>query len=1096
MDADLKKILKAVVLAIRHSLEGKYNETGIWQQGDLESRLAEIGVRQDRESVPAEEMPNLTSEDQHARRVVDGYLKLRLEAGVSRNEAVREFVRESAYTWANRLLALRCMEARELIDEAILQKSTYGGRSLEHYRLIQRNRELSETPDDGQFAMLTKVFTEQAKRLPNLFDPSSPSIALRPSPAALQQCLDWLSGSFAVRSQPAATDEVFQAPDSLGWAYQYWNTDEKKRVFDMVKTVKGAKISGADIVPATQLYTDDYMVKFLVQNSLGATWRGMYPESNLGKRIEGDKSTEDALTGRSVWEYYVEDADRVPVKKKSVREITLLDPACGSGHFLIEAFDMFYDMYVEEGVLSEPSAICSSILENNLFGIDIDLRAIQIAEVALWMKAAERVAEFEGAPTGLVAAVASHLKGESWERFLDETFIDEPSVPRVLRKFALAMTNIDQLGTLARPAEELEEIIREEHETWEKQQAAGKESNFLFSEMLDDVLAGQLPFKEMSDEQFGHRMMNRAIFAIDGFTQDARDRQEFEDSLLGSEAKRGFRLLQLLDLRYDVVVANPPYMGTSQCGTVVRDVVTSFQKSPDLYCAFLSRAVELINDTGRSAMVTRADYLTQAESQKIRQFLLKNTSTEILVNLGNKTFKDLSNPNAMFFAMIVYAGKNLKTNLVTMFDTNDATYGQKAIALRRSIERKKSHQALQITFRKLPRQSFAIQLPQWALDAYQNHSKFRQQAYVKQGLSTGDTSRFLRYKWELPSNSIKRWFAHAKGGEFRRWYGNDVWAVDWESSGNRLRNFLDHSTGKRRSVLRSARFYGKRGATWSSQTVSAFGVRILEPNSVFDTTGSSFFPKRFRDNSLLKMLAITNTPAFGAMFRAIQPGVHFGEGYLKALPFPSTALIEDQLVPLVKECISRSRKLARLNITSALFRPLVRDANLSIIEFAIGTVKYKLQIELGLHVAERRIWKQVEELLGIPRIEQSLYIRRRCSNETKHTGASDLFDSHATPTAPPQVASQTRIESFFIRSGLSASEIRGVISSLDVRNIPQGVLVSVLEDLVSASVCTVLGYRWPKTRHKARVGFQELSSEQIFPFESFVEHTTLAANVR
>ena len=247
MDADLKKILKAVVLAMRHSLEGKYNEAGIWQPGDLESRLAEIGVRQDRESVPAEEMPSLTLEDQQARRVVDGYLKLRQEAGVLRGEAVREFVRESAYTWANRLLALRCMEARELIDEAILQKSTYGGRSLEHHRLIQRNPELSETPDDGRFAMLNKVFTEQAKRLPNLFDPSSPSIALRPSPAALKQSLDWLSGSLAVRSQPAATDEVFQAPDALGWAYQYWNTDEKKRVFDMVKTVKGAKIAGADI---------------------------------------------------------------------------------------------------------------------------------------------------------------------------------------------------------------------------------------------------------------------------------------------------------------------------------------------------------------------------------------------------------------------------------------------------------------------------------------------------------------------------------------------------------------------------------------------------------------------------------------------------------------------------------------------------------------------------------------------------------------------------------------------------------------------------------------------------------------------------------
>ncbi len=314
MNADLKKTLKAVTLELRHLLEGRYDNAGKWKPGDLEQRLAAIGVRRDRASVPVDELRHLAPEDRQARKVVDAYLKLRQEAGVERSDAVAEFVRETAYTWANRLLALRCMEARELIDSVILQQESYGGRSLEHHRLAQRHPELCSGDDDGLFAVLEKVFREQAERLPMLFDLQAPGIALRPAPAALKDCFGLLSlnpGTLRKYRIRLKEDEVadageeppnpFTAPDALGWAYQYWNTEEKERVFEKVRTVKGAKIAGADIVPATQLYTEDYMVKFLVQNSLGATWMGMHPESKLAEN----------------WEYYVKDADRAPVAKEA-----------------------------------------------------------------------------------------------------------------------------------------------------------------------------------------------------------------------------------------------------------------------------------------------------------------------------------------------------------------------------------------------------------------------------------------------------------------------------------------------------------------------------------------------------------------------------------------------------------------------------------------------------------------------------------------------------------------------------------------------------------------------------------------------------------
>jgi hypothetical protein len=230
-----------------------------------------LGVRRDRASVPVDELGHLTDEDRQARRVVDAHLKLREEAGVEQAEAVAEFVRETAYTWANRLLALRCMEDRELIDPGMLQQEAYGGRSLEHHRPAQRHPELCAGGDDGLFAVLDKVFREQAQRVPTLFDPQAPGVALRPSPSAFKDCFGLLrlnpdtlrkyrisvkaeggrmsgkdeGGRMKDESDSAFIlhpSSFFQAPDALGWVYRYWNTEEKDRVFEKVRTVKGAKI--------------------------------------------------------------------------------------------------------------------------------------------------------------------------------------------------------------------------------------------------------------------------------------------------------------------------------------------------------------------------------------------------------------------------------------------------------------------------------------------------------------------------------------------------------------------------------------------------------------------------------------------------------------------------------------------------------------------------------------------------------------------------------------------------------------------------------------------------------------------------------------
>ncbi len=446
--------------------------------------------------------------------------------------------------------------------------------------------------------------------------------------------------------------------------------DVKARVFEMVRTVKNAKIAGADIVPATQLYTEDYMVKFLVQNSLGATWMGMYPESKLptggteplalatvdGKQPAAPEETEASANG-SGWEYYVRDADRAPVVKKPVREITFLDPACGSGHFAIEAFDLFCAMYEEEGELTEPAEICTAILTQNLF--DIDARAVQIAEAALWMKAAERVFDYDGAATNLVAATSSHLKGPAWEEFL-AGFTKGPSVARVLRKFAQTMEHIDEIGSLARPAEDLRAIIQEEHATWEQQQREQRQQgNILFQEMREDAVRGHLPFLEISDGEFGDELFYRAKAGIDVFTEQARESSAFDDQMLDSETRAGFRLLELLSRRYDVVAANPPYMGSKNFGPALKQHVERHFKpgKRDLYAAFILRDCELAARGCRVAMVTQQSWmflrsfadLRAVESDKLDQLdddefrgVLRATMIVTLAHLGPNAFGEIS----------------------------------------------------------------------------------------------------------------------------------------------------------------------------------------------------------------------------------------------------------------------------------------------------------------------------------------------------------------------------------------------------------------------------------------------------------------------
>lgn len=947
MESELKRTLKAVTLELRHLLEGRYEQSGQWKPGDLEQRLAAIGVRRDRASVPVDELGHLVAEDRHARKVVDAYLKLRDEAGVDRTEAVAELVRETAYTWANRLLALRCMEARELIDPVILQQEAYGGRSLEHHRLAQRHPELCAGDDDGLFAVLDKVFRAQAGRLPMLFDPQAPGIALRPSAAALKDCFGLLSlnpdtlRNYRIRltddetARPGAEQpNPFTAPDALGWAYQYWNTEEKKRVFEALRTVRGAKIAGADIIPATQLYTEDYMVRFLVQNSLGATWMGMYPESKLSEN----------------WEYYVKNADRATIEKKPVSQITFLDPACGSGHFHLAAFDLFYAMYQEEGELTAPEEICNAILTKNLFGIDIDPRAVQIAEVALWMKAAERAFDYKGVPTNLIAATASHLKGEAWEEFLAD-FEREPSVGRVLRQFAHAMEHIDEIGSLAHPAEDLRKVTKEEHATWERQVREKKEANYLFPEMNDAALAGQLLFQEISDEEFGDRLFYRAKAGIDAFTERARTSGEFADQILGSETRTGFRLADLLSRKYTVVAANPPYASFRNVGPFLSSFLRdNYPSAPtDTYSAFVWRALDLLDEHGRIAFVTQDGLLLLPSISGLRDRILRHFHLEVVVHLGPRAFEDISGEKVSVALSIIHSASP-SGNTKWFCLVNSDSKPQRLIESAQQGEHAITNDLDSSDYLTLPTKQWLYFAPRQLVNTIAAERTLESVSLVRQGIITGANGRFVRFWWELPEVGGRwKWYFFGSDDIELGACGLPIHAIDWRC-GNTWRFIRP----------RSSDLHFKEGITFG-RLGKKFVCTRLPAIALFDVnaSGAVFLSGSFQAD----ILAYVSAPLVAALLKALNVSLTFLIGDVGRVPLPESVALGKheqlrnlgiQLLELRRQRAISDPRCPRFNCWSDV-QPQREDAILSQIDRCV-------QRELGLTDEESLVIRTVADV--------------------------------------------------------------------------------------------------------------------------------------
>ena len=935
MESQHKSQLKSIVLNLRHILEGRYDDAGVWHPGDLEEQLAALGVRHDREAMPLEQLSHLSGDDRRARQMVDAFIQSNLKSGPAREEAIHGFLQESAYTWANRLIALRCMEARGLIDEIILQKESYGGRSLKHHRLARQDPEACAGEDDGLYTVLFAEFAERAEELPLLFHPDEPVMALKPGVAALKKCMQLLS----------APDEIFAAPDALGWAYQYWNTEEKDRVFAKVRTVKGAKIEKADIIPVTQLYTEPYMVKFLVQNSLGALWMSMHPDSRLCES----------------WAYYVRDADRTPVEKKSVKRLSFLDPCVGSGHFLLEAFDLLYAMYEEEGNLTTPAEICEAILSHNLYGIDIDERAIQIAALALYLKAKEKDRDFRPKRINLVATNI-HPMGEMDHlgRFLAKHPEDKP-FRNTLRLIFDSLQHADELGTLLQIEEPVEKEFRFLKAQDDEAKSGPARQKILFAE-LKKPEQQHLPLGVLSYDVWKDDLLAR----LNAHFKEEFASADFSSRFFGETAGKGLSLFDFLSRRYDVVATNPPYMGSKNMRPMVKRYVEKHFASGkrDLYAAFILRCLELAKpETGRVAMVTQQSWmflrsfadLRALDEEKLKKAtgfkgILRETSIETLAHLGPGAFGEISGEvvNIVLFTLAKKAPTD--DHRLTAFrligpkspEEKDKLLKQSVKLNSISISRPNQERFVRI---------LESPLVYWVRDRFfeilQSPKRINvgenKIAGVHIGLCTGNNNRFIRFFWEIDVTNI-RWPFCARAGRYQKWFGLNHSNASW-----RIGEIEYSETGGSR--VNNSHKYFNAGVTYGLMSRGAMGARLLWGDEIFEQASIGVIP--VNNFEPISLLVLFNNRVSSFLLRVVTQDLKFNAGYVENMPYEYPDYSSLLLAHL---CVSLKRALVVAD-------PLER----SFFVASVADTDYQRRLQLILHSIEAILEVRVAHLFNLSR---------------------------------------------------------------------------------------------------------------------------------
>jgi predicted RNA methylase len=599
----------------------------------------------------------------------------RLQEAISREaadfrEARERYLKHAVFTFLNRLLALRVAEANGLIVETVATRPEYGNRSRRERDLADASPDLATQPEKLAQEALRLAFSEMREKMNEhlLFRDDSPYAILMPRLPAYRQIREVLMN---------LPEEIWHEFELLGWAYQFFNSEEREQIRRRLR--RNPKPD--DIPPLNQFYTVGWIVKALVQNTLGRLWLETHPNSPLREKL-------DYLVP-------IQNEFRPPTRSLSVQEIKVLDPACGSGHFLLGAFDLLLEMWREERPDLPEWRIPALILEHNLYGVDIDLRACQIAAIALWLKARttfERLkgndpnAKFEPKRINIVCADIRFVDSNRKTQFLQQ-FAHDPVLLSIVKQTLQACENAFEIGSLLRISQPFEQLFRQRikraNELKRKQ-----EQLRLFVLRDEQISLGDVPIpvpKELTVAEIVDR--------IKEFVRRASEAQDMGSLLFGMDAEYAVQLVDILTEKYDVVLMNPPYGAMPpRCKQYARQHYPRTHN--DYYAAFIEQAVNLCKEGGYVGALTGRTFLFLKSFQKLREEILRSDALpEIVWDLG---FNVLDEATARYAAFTLRKrhhddGVDWKKHPVTFFRLTDWDWDEKRVKFEEAMEVLKRH---------------------------------------------------------------------------------------------------------------------------------------------------------------------------------------------------------------------------------------------------------------------------------------------------------------------------------------------------------------------------------------------------------------------
>ena len=805
----------------------------IWARNELvagvEARMRLYGVAEGAEPAGAAAVGGRALSPEET-----GWRDALLRAGAE--EGFEHLRDRAAYTWFNRIAAVRYMEVHDFLPSRVRMFTRpaadgsweLGSQAADEALDVEiegadpvRVAELKQAGEDGplfRYLFLAQC-AELSGCLPGVFQPVDACMALL-LPANLMDP-DGVVG----RMVGDIPEEDWRNVQILGWMYQHYNSEVKDAFF-----ASKAKETPDTIGPATQLFTPDWIVRYMVQNSLGRLWMLNNPGSPL----------------RGEMEYYVEpDSGHEDfIRIGGPEDISLCDPACGSGHILVYAFELLSKMYLERGYRERE--IPGLVLSKNLHGMEIDPRAAQIARLALAMCARGMDRRFFG--RGVQADIA----------VLAPVALGEGDVPRgsalEKRKDLLdALAHLDEAGSLLAPGEADLAAIRE-----------------------------------------------AVALAGDGglFGSSSRER-----------LRRALDTCEVLSRRHDCVVANPPYMGSSSFGPFMSRWVKKGYPDvkSDLFSSFVVRMFDLAKDHGECGVMSPFVWMFIGSYEKLRNEIIDNRTLTSLIQLEYSGFAGATVPICTYTFHNSFI-KGYKGGYVRLSNFVGASVqAPKALEAIKNPDCGWFYRRDAETFRQIPGTPIAYWASDGLFDAFEA-GPLAKKVPVKKGLDTGDNDRFLRYWHEVDFSKLgigydsarsflqsgSKWAPHDKGGDFRKWYGNNDWIINWGFDGMELKASSAN--------LRSPQFYFQRAITWSALSSGRPGFRLSDQGALSNTAGSSMFPE---EKDISSVLAYMNSSVVLKALELLAPTLNYSAGPVGSVPLMPDNI--DRCPEISDMCVSISK---------------------------------------------------------------------------------------------------------------------------------------------------------------------------------------------